>query len=70
METEYLLIWKNYLHGAPVTHYEVFKNWNDLKNFVMYITRVELVGDLHLMKWDGCKLVSMGIVVVKEVEKC
>ena len=70
VETEYLLIWKNYSHGAPVTHHEVFKNWNDLKNFVAFITRVELVGGLHLMKWDGVKLVSMGRVIHKEVEKC
>lgn len=75
VETEYLLVWKNYSHGAPITHHKVFKNWDDLKNFVLFITRVELVGGFHLMKWNGCKLVSLGTVLEKdykvmEVERC
>lgn len=72
METEYLLVWKDYTEGSPITHHEVFQSWGTLQEFVFFIVQNDLVSGLHLMKWDGCKLVSLGTVVVQEqeVERC
>lgn len=70
METEYLLIWKDYTQGNPVTHHEVFQDWNTLREFVAFITQEKLVGGLYLMKWDGVKLVSLGRIIYREVEEC